>query len=310
MKHTILGAGGVIGNETAKELSNLGKDVRLVSRKPKTVSGNEELFSANILNENEVIKAIEGSDVVYLTVGYDYNAKVWQELWPLTMNNVLKACETHKSKLVFFDNIYLYNEDFKGKPITEENPIGPSSKKGKVRAQIAIQMMEAIEKGKIDGLIARAADFYGPGNDKSVLVETVFKNIHKGKAANWLGKTDCKHSFTYTPDAGKATVFLGNNSSANNQVWHLPTEGDPPTGQEWLEMVSEAMNKKYKMQAAPKWMVRIMGLFMPIMREMVEMMYQYEQNYVFDSTKIEKAFNLKPTPYQEGIKETIYKDFK
>ncbi len=309
MVQTILGAGGVIGIETAKELYKIGKDVRLVSRNPKAVSGKEDLHSASLLEADQVMKALEGTEVAYLTVGYDYKAKVWQEVWPKTMDNVLKACEAHKCKLVFFDNIYLYHPDFNNQPIGEENTIAPKSEKGKVRAKIALQLMDAVEKGKVEALIARAPDFYGPGNSNSVLVETVFKNFQKGKAANWLGDVNCKHSFIYTPDAGKATALLGNSSDAYNQVWHLPTAQNPPTGKEWIEMIAAEMNKKPKIQAAPKWMVRILGLFNPIMKEFVEMMYQYEQDYVFDSSKFEKAFNLKPTSYEDGVKEIVKKDF-
>ena len=73
-------------------------------------------------------------------------------------------------------------------------------------------------------LIARSADFYGPGNEKSFVTEMVYKNIKTGKAANWFINADKKHSFTYTPDAAKATALLGNTKDAYNQIWHLPTD--------------------------------------------------------------------------------------
>ena len=103
---TILGAGGAIGVELAKVLPQYTKDIRLVSRNPKKVNPTDQVMSANLLNLDDVMKAVDGSEVVYVTVGFEYSAKIWAENWPKFINNVIKACETHKAKLVFFDNIY------------------------------------------------------------------------------------------------------------------------------------------------------------------------------------------------------------
>jgi len=143
-----------------------------------------------------------------------------------------------------------------------------------------------------------------------MLTETVFTPLSKGKKANWLGSVDFKHSFTYTPDAGKATALLGNTDDAYNQIWHVPTAPNPLTGKEWIEAIAGALKVEPKYQAAPKFLVRILGLFVPIMREMVEMMYQYDRDYVFNSDKFEKRFDFKPTPYKKGIEEIVQKDYR
>lgn len=57
-------------------------------------------------------------------------------------------------------------------------------------------------------------------------------------------------------------------------------------------------------------MVRIAGLFMPVMRETVEMMYQYDRDYVFDSSKFEKRFSFTPCPYREGIRKIVETDYR
>jgi nucleoside-diphosphate-sugar epimerase len=113
---------------------------------------------------------------------------------------------------------------------------------------------------------------------------------------------DFKHSCTYTPDAAKATALLGNESKAENQVWHLPTAKEPLTGRQWIEAFAKEMNVQPKTQLASRTMVKILGLFNPIMKEFVEMLYQYDRDYVFDSSKFEKMFNFQPTSYDEGIK--------
>jgi nucleoside-diphosphate-sugar epimerase len=309
MKQTILGSGGAIGKELAKALTEFTTDIRLVSRNPVKVNPGDELISADLLNPTELENSVKGSSIVYVTVGFPYSLKVWKSSWPIFIDNVIDACKKQGCKLVFFDNIYMYHPNFLN-GMTEETPVGPSSKKGEVRAEIANKILKEIEKGTITALIARSADFYGPGiQNTSVLTETVFKPLSLGKKASWMSSVDYKHSYTYTPDAGKATALLGNSEDAFNQVWHLPTAANPMTGKEWIETIAAEMGVKPRFQVATKLIVKAMGLFVPVMREMPEMMYQYDRDYVFSSAKFEDRFELKPLPYAEGIREIVKSDY-
>jgi len=298
---TILGSGGAIGVELAKALVSYTSHIRLVSRNPQKVNDSDELVAADLLNPAELEKAIQGSEVVYVTVGFPYSAAVWKETWPRFIENVLNVCEAHGCKLVFFDNVYMYDKEHLN-PMTEDTPIRPPSKKGEVRAHIAQMIMNRAKAGRVKALIARSADFYGPGiQQTSVLTETVFKPLSKGQTANWFLSDSAKHSFTYTPDAGKATALLGNTERAYGQVWHLPTASNPMTGKEWVEAIAIRMGKNPSIRVAPLWMIKMLGWFMPIMKESVEMVYQYDRDYVFDSGKFEKEFGMTPTSYAEGI---------
>ncbi len=301
---TILGANGTIGSVLAKELKAYTNQIRLVSRNPKKVNETDELFPADLSDASQVEKAIEGSEVVYLLVGFDYNIKVWQDKWPKLMRATIDACINHKAKLVFFDNVYLY--DINAIPhMTENSVINPPSKKGAVRKEIADMLLNEVKSGKLTALIARSADFYGPNNDKSFLLDMVYKNIKKGKKPNWFINANKKHSFTYTPDAAKATALLGNTADAYNQVWHLPTDKNALTGKEIIALFAKEMNVESKVSILPMWLLKILGLFIPIMKEMPEMMYQYDRDYFFDSSKFDKRFNFKTTSYKEGVKLTI-----
>jgi len=301
---TILGAGGVIAIELAKNLTDYTKEIRLCSRNPKKVNITDELFPCDLINPDKVMEAVKGSEVTYLTVGFPYETKVWQSTWPVVMRNTIDACKKHGSKLVFFDNVYLYDPE-QIEHMTEETMVGPASKKGKVRAEIVKMLEREMANHTLKATIARAADFYGPGNDKSFLMMSVFDNIKKGKKANWLGSVKFKHSFTFTPDAGKATAMLGNSEDAYGETWHLPTAKNPPTGDEWIAAIAKEMKAEPKSQVAGKVLLRIMGLFIPIMGELVEMLYQYDRDYVFDSSKFENQFGMKPTPYDEGIRISL-----
>ena len=301
---TILGANGTIGAPLAKELSAFTDRIRLVSRNPKRVNATDELFPADLSDSTEVEKAITGSAIVYLMVGFDYNLQVWQDRWPKLMRSTIDACIKHKAKLVFFDNVYMY--DIAAIPhMTEDSPIHAPSKKGAVRQEIASLLLAEVKAGKLKGLIARSADFYGPNNDKSMLIEMIYKNLKKGKKANWAMNADKKHSFTFTPDAAKATALLGNTEDAYNQVWHLPTNPNTLTGREMAALFAKEMRKSEGVSVLPNWLFKILGIFIPIMREFPEMMYQYDRDYFFDSMKFEKRFGFQATSYAEGVKATV-----
>jgi nucleoside-diphosphate-sugar epimerase len=301
---TILGANGTIGSVLAKELLNYTDKIRLVSRNPRKVNEADELFPADLSDPTVVDQAVDGSDVVYLVVGFDYKLKVWEEKWPTLMRATINACIKHNARLVFFDNVYAY--DINAIPhMTEESPYNPVSKKGAVRKQIAQMIMDEVRAGKLMALIARSADFYGPDNEKSFVNEMVYNNFKKGMRANWFVDADKKHSFTYTPDAAKATALLGNTDDAYNTVWHLPTDKNTLTGREFIELFSREMKVANKLFIMPVWMIRIAGIFVPVLKEMPEMLYQYDRDYFFDSSKFEKRFNFSPTTYSEGIKRTV-----
>lgn len=299
---TILGSSGIIGTELAKSLTQYTNKIRLVSRNPKLVYPTDQLVVADLTNPQQVLTAVEGSQVVYLTVGLEYKIGVWQNQWPLIMKNVIEACKTYKAKLVFFDNVYAYGL-VKGW-MKEDSLVNPASKKGEVRAQIAQMIMSEVEKGHLDAIIARAADFYGPNTPLSFATVTVFHNLKKGKTAQWFIDANKKHSMTYTPDAGKATAILGNTISAYNQIWHLPTDKNVLTGKEFIEIAAKAFGVQPRYTVLKRWMIQMVGMFVPVVKESIEMLYQNEYDYLFDSTKFEKAFNFTPTSYQDGIMAT------
>jgi nucleoside-diphosphate-sugar epimerase len=299
---TILGSTGIIGKELAKALPQYTNKVRLVSRNPKKANESDELFKANLLNSDETMKAVEGSEVVYLTVGLEYDINVWRTQWPPLIKNVIDACKKNNSKFVFFDNVYSYGRV--NGWMTEETPVKPDSEKGEVRAELNKMIMSEVEQGKLKAIIAKAADFYGPNTPLSFVNIMVFDNFKKGKKAQWFIDFNKKHSFTYTPDAGKGTAILGNTESAYNQIWHLPTNKNVLTGKEFIELAAKAMGVKPEYMVVKKWMVQMLGLFNKVIRESVEMLYQNDSDYLFDSTKFEKAFNFKPISYEEGIINT------
>jgi nucleoside-diphosphate-sugar epimerase len=302
---TILGANGTIGSVLAKELTRYTDQIRLVSRNPKKVNDSDELVATDLMVPSNIDKAVRGSEVVYLVVGLEYDIKVWEESWPVLMRAVITACIKHKARLVFFDNVYMYDEN-EIPHMTETSECNPPSRKGAVRQKIAQMITDEVKAGRLMAIIARSADFYGPKNEKSFVIEMVYKNFLKGKRAYWFIDADKKHSFTYTPDAAQATALLGNTDDAYNTVWHLPTDRNVLTGRQFISLFAREMNVRNKIMVMPLWMIKMAGFFVPVLKESPEMMYQYDRDYFFDSSKFEKRFNFKPTPYEEGVRKIVH----
>lgn len=261
-------------------------------------------MSADLSNLLKLDEAVKGSEVVYVCIAFDYKTAVWKKSWPNFIKNLIASCSKHKAKIVFVDNMYMYDKNHLSH-MTEETPVNPNSEKGKVRAEIFLMLMDAIQKGNVMGLVARSADFYGPGVVQSALTQSVYYNLLKNKKPQWIGKLDMIHSFTYNKDIGKALVMLGNTPDAFNQVWHLPTTQEKLTSRQWIELMMQEMKTEKKIQTLSERMLGFLGLFIPVLKEFKDIYYQYDGDYYFDSCKFNKRFNFMPTSPEAGVKEML-----
>lgn len=300
--YTILGAGGTIANEFSKVLFQNNTLHTLVSRNPKSING-AITKSADLTNASETHEAVKGSSIVVLCPGLEYDVRIWNEKWPAIMTNAINACRKHNAKLIFFDNVYMLGK-VEG-AMTEATPYNPISKKGELRAKVATQLMQEAQAGNVTAIIARAADFYGPNCKTSVLNTLVFDKMANGKKAQWMGNDKTLHSFTFTPDCGNAIWLLSQKEDAWNQIWHMPTAAPPLTGKQIIHIAANFFNAPEKHSLISEGMIGILGIFIRIMYEMKEMFYQYDSDYIFDSSKFNKAFNFTPTSYKEGFEITV-----
>ena len=302
---TILGSGGSIGTELAKALKQYTADIKLVSRNPVRVNDTDTLHAVDLTDAMQVEEAVEGSEICYVTLGFEYNTRVWEERWLPFMTTVVETCTKHKSKLVFFDNVYAIGGNHV-RHITEDSPLSPSSKKGEVRAAVDNLILDRMKHKGLQAIIARAPDFFGPvKKQNSLLLNLVYDNLAKGKAAQWFCNADVPHTMGYTADLARGTAMLGNSEDAYNQVWNLPVDMNALTGREWATLFAEEMNAPDKLRVVPLWGLRLMGLFVPILREMPEMMYQFDRPYHFDCTKFTNKFEYTAVSNREAARQTI-----
>ena len=302
--HVVLGASGQVGKLLVTELLNRSQSVRAVIKDNKIVFPSMvQIKTADLLDAEQTREAVKDASVVYLCVNLPFAAKDWLTYWPLMMNNIIEACSINKSKLIFLDNSYVYGR-FNGQ-ITETLPYNPISIKGEARAKASTQLMDAHNAGKLKAVIARAADFYGPGAVNSMVGKSFYDEVIDKHKATWLGSTEKQHSFTYIQDIVSSLATLGSNANADGQIWHLPTAPNPLTGTEFARLVFMQLNLKLNVNAYSKRAITLAGIFNQKLKEISEVLYLYDEDFIFDSSKYQSVFgDVFPTSYLKGIEKT------
>ena len=305
----ILGANGIIGEELAKELrANYTNNIKLVGRNPKKVHPNDILYKGNLLNSEDVNKALVNADIAYMTVGLPYKSDVWLSNWPKIMQNVINACKANNCKLVYFDNTYAYPHNTK---VQKENTeLNSEGKKGIAKKNAAQLLLKAIAKKEIEAVICRAPEFYGPGKTKGITNTLVFEKLKANKKPKVLLNDNVLRTLIYTPDASKAMALIANHPETYGQTWHLPCDDNRLTYKEIISEISKQLGRTINYDVLNSFVLKIASLFNANSKETQELLPRYNINNIFDSSKFKNKFpNFKVTSYQEGIK-TIIKDYQ
>jgi len=302
---TILGSGGQIADELSKELNiRYTSAIRLVSRKPVKVNETDILFKADLLNADEACAAVEGSEVVYLTVGLPMDTAIWEKQFPIIMSNTIHACKKNNARLVYFDNTYMYPQTPDVQ--TEETAFKPNGRKGKVRAGITQMLLREMEAKTLNAVICRAPEFYGAGKTQSITRALIFENIRSGKKLKVLLKDNKLRTLIWTPDASKSMALIGNTPDTYGQTWHLPCDDTRLTYKELIELASEIYEKKFSYTIISKPILQLGAIFSKQARELLELLPRYEYDNIFDSSKFKKRFpEFRITTYNEGIRHIM-----
>ncbi len=298
---TILGASGQIGCELAVHLKrDFTSEIRLVSRRPQKVNDTDQLLAADLLDASQAVRAVEGSKVVYLTVGLPMDTRLWVQQWPILMRNTIEACAAHGSKLVFFDNTYMYPQT--SQPQTEETAFAPYGKKGKVRAAVAQELLGAMEQGRVQAMICRAPEFYGPRKTQSITNSMIIERLKSAATARVFLRDDVLRSLIYTPDASHAMALLGNTPAAYHQTWHLPCDDNRLTYRQFIELAAEIFGVHGRYKVLKRWQLWFAGLVNRKARDAAELLPRYEVDNIFVSDKFKRRFpDFRVTTFREGL---------
>ncbi len=306
---TILGSNGIIGTLLAKELAeNYSSEITLVSRSPKKVNASDILISADLRNFKQTCKALKNSHTAYLTIGLSYRSQVWLEEWPLIMENVIRACEIHGTKLVYFDNTYAYDQTVKIQD--EDSPLRPSGKKGLAKKQTFELLFTAIEQAKIEAVICRAPEFYGPGKTKGITNTLIFEALKNHKKPSILLNDKSLRTLIFTPDAARSLALIGNTSDAFGEVWHLPCHDRRLNYREFIQEISRQLKRPVSYRVLNSFILKISSFFNSDIKETLELLPRYKNDNLFESKKFKIRFpQFRTTSYANGIKQII-KDYK
>ena len=284
--HVVFGTGQV-GNALAAHLASLGMAVRTVSRhRPPTRAG-IDWRPADVTEPEAAADAAKGATVVYQCLNAPYTQ--WPERFPPLQRGVMTAAERNGALLVCLENLYGYGPTG-GKPMTEDLPLAATTVKGRTRAAMTTELLAAAADGRVRVAIGRASDFFGPGvTQGSTLGERVFGNALACRRADFIGNPDLPHTYSYVPDIAAGLATLGTDARAAGQVWHLP---GPATGttRALLDLVAAEVEHRVGVRSVPKLAVRALGLVNPMLRELAEMSYEFDEPFILDTSKFQAAF--------------------
>ena len=193
--------------------------------------------------------------------------------------------------------------------MTEDLPLAATTVKGRARAAMTAELLGAAHAGRVRVAIGRASDFFGAGVTETTLGERVFANAVAGKRADFIGNLDLLHTYSYVPDVAEGLATLGTDERAINEVWHLPGP-ETVTTRAVLDLVAAEVGHPVAVRSVPKLAVRALGLFNPLMRELAEMAYEFEEPFVLDTTKYQSTFGAAGTPLADAVASTVawYRD--
>jgi nucleoside-diphosphate-sugar epimerase len=306
-KVALFGAAGAIGRSIASAFGKQGRTYRVVGRTRESL---QHTFGADPLAEivtwnpddpASVRAAAEGIDTVIYLVGVNY----WQfELHPKLIEKTLEGAVAAGVKhFVLIGTVYPYGRP-RTTPVREDHPREPHTFKGSMRKAQEDVLLAADQAGRIKATIIRLPDFYGPGVDKSLLHEA-FKAAAEGGTANLIGPIDEPHEFVFVPDVGPVVAKLAATPGAYGKIWHFAGAG--VTSQRAIVTeIEKQTGQKLKLRVVGKTVLRLIGLFNPLMREMVEMHYLMTQPVLMDDAALEALIGpLHKTPYTEGVRQTL-----
>lgn len=301
--HVLFGA-GQIGQPLARLLMADGKRVRIAKRSPNGMPPGAEVIQGDATDEAFCVRAAEGAATVYHCMNPAYDARLWAELLPRWMDNLIAAAGRAGARLVVLDNVYMLGKPG-GRPLDEDTPPNPCSRKGEIRARIAERLFEAHRRGDLPAATGRASDYYGPGATLTHLGDQFWPRALAGKKAWVLVDPDALHTYHYVFDVAAGLKTLGcAEPDAYGQAWMLPC-APAESMRQLVARFSHKLDRNIRLAGAPRWLIKTAGIFIPLVREVDEMMYQWDEPFVIDDRRFRERFQQQPTDVDDAAAATV-----
>src|SRR5699024_3753741 len=187
-------------------------------------------------------------------------------------------------------------------PITPESPEYPQDEKGRIRAKMDRETLQAHRAGTLRAVVVRASDFLGPGIGDNGDGTRNIPAIAYGRRAYVLGSTDQPHSWTDIEDVGTALAAVATSPETHGRFWFAPTNG-PVTQRELIDQIAAVLQAPApKISTLPLGFMKVMGIASPLIREIASIAYQFTGPWVIDSSATSKALGVYPTDWTSVVR--------
>lgn len=302
-RHVVFGAGQV-GPHLANLLADQGHDVAIVSRSGRPAGPRVQAIAGDALDAGFCAAVTRGAAVVYHCMNPKYAATVWEQQLPPIQRNLIAACGTAGARLVMLDNVYALGRPV-GAPLREDTPARPVSRKGAARARLAEELAEAHRSGQVRAVTGRASDFFGPGGTQTMFEQRFWTRVLTGKSAQVLVDPDTPHTYHFIPDVAAGLATLGAaDDNAYGTTWMLPC-APAVTTRELVGMFARAVGHDVTVSRLPRWLFGLLTPFVPIFRELDEMLYQWDGPFIVDDRRFRERFGVTATPLEEAARQTV-----
>lgn len=296
--HVVLGAGPV-GRAVVAALATRGIEPAVVTRSGASVPGATSR-RADLADPVQAANAVAEAEVVFQCAQPAYHR--WPEEFPTLQERAVDAARSAGALLVVAENLYGYGH-VPGH-LTQDLPLTATTRKGAVRAQMWRDLEAAHQAGRLRVVAARASDFFGSGVEGSAVGQRFFGPLARGKVVRVAGNPDRLHTYTYVPDFGEAMVRLSETPETWGQAWHVPN-APTITTRAFAQQAAELADTRLRLQRTPRWQLRLLGRFVPAVGEVVEMLYEFEEDFVVDHTPYATLLGDHATPLDEALAATL-----
>jgi nucleoside-diphosphate-sugar epimerase len=301
--HVVFGAGQV-GPLLAARLAAAGHQVRLVRRSSKeTGLDGVQMVRAEAGDPAQAAEAARGATAVYHCMNpASYSAQAWAAELPRLQASLVQAAARAGARLVVLDNLYALGRTG-GRPMTEASPLAPCSKKGEIRARLQVALDEAVKRGDVKAVTGRASDFYGPGGVGTHFADRFWRPALAGKSIGGVVNPETLHTYHYIPDVAAGLAALGQDPGAEG-IFHLPCQAAEST-LELVARLANALGRPITLSRIPPLALKLMSFAMPILKEVNEMAYQWEEPFVVDDARFRARYGDLAAPRDEAARATV-----
>jgi nucleoside-diphosphate-sugar epimerase len=236
----------------------------------------------------------------------------WEAQWPPLAASLLTSAERSGAVLVTLGNLYGYGPV--DVPMTTDLPLAATGHKGRLRARMWQDALAAHDAGRVRATEVRAADYVGPSvTVAGGLLRRYADAALRGRTVWSLGDPDAPHSFSWVDDVARVLATVADDPRAWGRAWHVPG-AEPRSVREVLADLVAAgratrggpagSTRRPRIRRVPRAALTAAAPVVPLLRELGEVLWQFDRPFVLDATGTTETFGLTGTPWPDVVEAT------